>query len=194
MEKKTEGAKLSYINSPINGIKQIPVQKKLNAKKYWEMVDSKIKKENAPLFKNHGKLKPPPHKKTIKQEYKSDIQLWVQVCNQPVGRIYNLRHFNNQFWIKHYNNASKIFSLRKNHQLSKKEFIKYCWNRKDAKIFVRLNSTVIEEDWNLNALSQQSNEQNVRRLYYTINFYVNISKLNMSRKNDTTIIELAIKN
>jgi hypothetical protein len=96
-QKKTDEAKLSYINSPINGIKQSPTQKKLNTMKYWEMVDVKVKKENAPLFRNHRKLNLPPPKKSIKQEYKSDIPLWVQVCNQPVGKIYNLRHFNNQF-------------------------------------------------------------------------------------------------
>jgi hypothetical protein len=135
-EKKSDGARLSYINSPINGIKQTAVQKKLNTMKYWELVDLKIKKENAPLFKNHTKLKLPPPKKSHKQEYKSDIPLWVQVCNQPVGKIYNLRHFNYQFWIKHYNDASKVFSLKENHQLSKKEYIKYCWDRKDARIFV----------------------------------------------------------
>jgi hypothetical protein len=42
---KSDGAKLTYINSPINGKKQSSAQKKLNTMKYWEMVDAKEKKK-----------------------------------------------------------------------------------------------------------------------------------------------------
>jgi hypothetical protein len=85
---KPDGVKLSYINSPINGKKQSPTQKKLNAMKYWELMEAKVKKGNAPLHRNHKKLIPPPQKKFVKKEYNPNIPLWVQVCNQPVGKTY----------------------------------------------------------------------------------------------------------
>jgi hypothetical protein len=142
--------------------------------KYWEMVDAKVKKENAPMFRNHRKLIPPPQKKFEKREYKSEIPLWVQVCSQPVGKIYSLRHFNNQFWIKHYNEASKIFCLKENHKLSKRDYIKYCWDRKDEKIFVNFNSVILLEEWNLHIFPPQIDGQNRKKLYFTTNYYVNV--------------------
>jgi hypothetical protein len=62
-EKKSDGARISYINCPINNVKQTAIQKKINIMRYWEVVNKKIRRENAPLSKNHKKLRlPPPDK------------------------------------------------------------------------------------------------------------------------------------
>jgi hypothetical protein len=66
LEKKTDAERISYINSPINNVKQTAIKKKLNILKYWEIVDIKINKENAPLFRNHKQLKMPDPRKGIK--------------------------------------------------------------------------------------------------------------------------------
>jgi hypothetical protein len=74
---------------PINGTKQSALQKKLNIIKYWEIVDTKIKKENAPLFKNHKPLKIPDPKKGIKfvphKENSPPNGSWVHLITCPAG-------------------------------------------------------------------------------------------------------------
>jgi hypothetical protein len=75
-EKKTDAERISLINSPIDGTKQYVFQKKLNIIKYSEIVDTKIKEENAPLFRNHKPLKIPDPKKrnqvcSIQEKYLS---------------------------------------------------------------------------------------------------------------------------
>jgi hypothetical protein len=102
-EKNTDGGRISYINSPINGTKQSAFQKKMNIIKYWEIVDSKIKKENAPLIRNHKPLKIPDPKKGIKfVSHKNSFSPRTETTN--LRTTYYKSMENDKFWLKQYEN------------------------------------------------------------------------------------------
>jgi hypothetical protein len=122
-EKKTEAERISFINSPIDGTKQSAFQKKLNIIKYWEIVDTKIKKEKAPLLKNYRPLKVPDPKKGIKfVPHKKSFSHRTVTTNLRTTFYKSIE--NDKFWLKYHENVSKIFTLKENHNITRREFEK----------------------------------------------------------------------
>jgi hypothetical protein len=119
--------------------------------------------------------------------------LWIHYCNLPVGKLYNIKNLNDQIWIKHYNNITKIFTLREKSKMSKKDFVKYCWNRKDKYITALWNSISIEDKWESQIFLHHQEEIASKKFFFTVNFYINISKLDIFENGNETIIELKIQ-
>jgi hypothetical protein len=191
-EKKIDGERISLINSPIDGMKQSVFQKKLNIIKYWEVVDAKIKKENAPLFRNHKPLKIPDPREGFKFIPHKEV-LSPRTVTTNLRTTYHISMKNDKFWIKRYENISKIFTLYENFNITRREFIKYCWNRKDRNITAKWNSVVIEDEWKKHVLQVQDNPPKIEKFCYTLDFYINICKLGIFENNEVTLIELKLQ-
>jgi hypothetical protein len=87
--------------------------------KYREKKNIKTREENTSLRQNHVKLQLPPPNKIKTPKINSIIPLWVQGYTF-FDKIYCIKYLNEQIWIKHYNNITKIFTLRKNSKISRK--------------------------------------------------------------------------
>jgi hypothetical protein len=165
LEKKTDVETISYINSPIDNVKQTDVQKKLNILKYWEVVGKRIKKEKAPLFKNHRSMKMPDPKKGIKFNPPPPRPVQEKIIT---GNSYTTKYVDNFFWIKDYYKGSKVFTLHKGIKFTKKEYVKYIWDRKDKYITAKWNSITIEDNWETHALRIQENIANKREFPFSL--------------------------
>jgi hypothetical protein len=191
-ETKTDGERIALINSPINKKTQSKFQKKQNITKYWEVVNRKIKEENVSLFMNLKSLRMPNPKKGIKFTLqKANLPPWTTTM---ISRTtYNLRNECDKFWIKNYKNNCKIFTLAQGKQFSRKEFTKYCWNRKDSNIIVTWNSIILKDNWEKHALQPQENISKFGKLRFILNMYVNVCKQDIFLHNYTTLIEINLQ-
>jgi hypothetical protein len=121
---------------------------------------------------------------------KADLPPWTTTITTRT--TYNLGNENDKLWIKNYDQIFKIFILAQGKQFSRKEFTKYCWNRKDINITAKWNSLILEDNWEKHSLQPQENSIKYGKLHYILNTYVNICKLDIFENYKTTLIELKL--
>jgi hypothetical protein len=147
-----------------------------------------------PPFINQKPLKIPDPSKGIKIIPLKTIPPPLTALISPLNiNSYKIKEIGCKFWVKNYDHRSQIFVLSKGKNLSKKEFIKYRWNRKNKDIQATWNSVIINDNWEHHALESKESQTKNGKLSFYLNMYSKICKLNIFEDNQLNLIELKIQ-